>query len=85
MFFSHYLNAKRFKAADPRAGKQAVVMLHELLNLTMEKKMASTELDAFHEDYRLPSKLLTYLCIRGSFYIADKGVIIVLLMVGGNY
>lgn len=74
-FPSPYLNARRFEAADPKARKRAVAVLHELLSLTMEKRMTSTQLDAFHAEYFLPSKLL--LCLikhQGIFYLTNKGV-----------
>lgn len=74
-FPSPYLNARRFEAADPKARKRAIAVLHELLSLTMEKRMTSTQLDAFHAEYLLPSKLL--LCLikhHGIFYLTNKGV-----------
>ncbi|XP_054813805.1 protein WHAT'S THIS FACTOR 1 homolog, chloroplastic isoform X2 [Prosopis cineraria] len=74
-FPSPYLNARRFDIADPKARKRVVGVLHELLSLTMEKRMTSTQLDAFHSEYLLPSKLL--LCLikhQGIFYLTNKGV-----------
>ncbi|KAF7838692.1 protein ROOT PRIMORDIUM DEFECTIVE 1 [Senna tora] len=74
-FPSPYLNARRFEAADPKARKRAVAVLHELLSLSIEKRMTSTQLDAFHAEYLLPSKLL--LCLikhHGIFYLTNKGV-----------
>lgn len=74
-FPSPYLNARRFDAADPKARKRVVAVLHEFLSLTMEKRMTSTQLDAFHREFLLPSKLL--LCLlkhQGIFYITNKGV-----------
>ncbi|XP_021287971.1 protein ROOT PRIMORDIUM DEFECTIVE 1-like [Herrania umbratica] len=73
-FPSPYLNARRFDVADPKARKRVVAVLHELLSLTMEKRMTSTQLDAFHSEYLLPSKLV--LCLikhHGIFYITNKG------------
>ncbi|XP_023511734.1 protein WHAT'S THIS FACTOR 1 homolog [Cucurbita pepo subsp. pepo] len=73
-FPSPYLNARRFDAADPKARKRVVAVLHEFLSLTMEKRMRSTQLDAFHREFLLPSKLL--LCLlkhQGIFYITNKG------------
>ncbi|KAL2453695.1 Ubiquitin carboxyl-terminal hydrolase family protein [Abeliophyllum distichum] len=73
-FPSPYLNARRVEAADPKARKRAVAVLHELLSLTMEKRLTSAQLDAFHSEYRLPARLL--LCLikhRGIFYITNKG------------
>ncbi|KAI3466327.1 hypothetical protein Pfo_022990 [Paulownia fortunei] len=74
-FPSPYLNARRFEAADPKARKRAVAVLHELLSLTMEKRLTSAQLDAFHSEYRLPARLL--LCLikhHGIFYITNKGL-----------
>ncbi|XAR56893.1 hypothetical protein NMG60_11037527 [Bertholletia excelsa] len=73
-FPSPYLNARRFGSADPKARKRAVAVLHELLSLTMEKRMTTAQLDAFHSEYRLPTRLL--LCLikhHGIFYITNKG------------
>ncbi|PIN10999.1 hypothetical protein CDL12_16405 [Handroanthus impetiginosus] len=72
---SPYLNARRFEAVDPKARKRAVAVLHELLSLTMEKRLTSAQLDAFHSEYRLPARLL--LCLikhHGIFYITNKGI-----------
>ncbi|KAL2326119.1 hypothetical protein Fmac_025177 [Flemingia macrophylla] len=74
-FPSPYLNARRFNAADPKARKRAVAVIHELLSLTMEKRMTSAQLDAFHAQCLLPSQLL--LCLikhQGIFYLTNKGV-----------
>lgn len=74
-FPSPYLNARRFEAADRKARKRAVAVLHELLSLTMEKRLTSAQLDAFHSEYRLPARLL--LCLikhQGIFYITNKGI-----------
>nr|GLL41090.1 protein ROOT PRIMORDIUM DEFECTIVE 1-like [Ipomoea trifida] len=60
-FPSPYLNARRFDIADPKARKRVVGVLHELLSLTMEKRLTSAQLEAFHSEYRLPAKLL--LCL----------------------
>ncbi|KAA8530966.1 hypothetical protein F0562_005667 [Nyssa sinensis] len=56
-FPSPYLNARRFEAADPKARKRVVAVLHELLSLTMEKRMTSAQLDAFHAEFRLPASV----------------------------
>ncbi|KAK9072975.1 hypothetical protein SSX86_007297 [Deinandra increscens subsp. villosa] len=73
-FPSPYLNAKRFEVSDPKARKRVVAVLHELLSLTMEKRLTSGQLDAFHSELRLPARLL--LCLikhHGMFYITNKG------------
>ncbi|XP_024981964.1 protein WHAT'S THIS FACTOR 1 homolog [Cynara cardunculus var. scolymus] len=73
-FPSPYLNAKRFEVSDPKARKRVVAVLHELLSLTMEKRLTSAQLDAFHSELRLPARLL--LCLikhHGIFYITNKG------------
>ncbi|XP_021908429.1 protein ROOT PRIMORDIUM DEFECTIVE 1 isoform X1 [Carica papaya] len=73
-FPSPYLNARRFDTADPRARKRVVAVLHELLSLSMEKRLTSAQIDAFRSEYFLPSKLL--LCMikhHGIFYITNKG------------
>lgn len=73
-FPSPYLNARRFEASDAKARKRIVAVLHELLSLTMEKRLTSAQLDAFHAEYRLPPRLL--LCLikhHGIFYLTNKG------------
>ncbi|XP_059432829.1 protein WHAT'S THIS FACTOR 1 homolog, chloroplastic [Corylus avellana] len=73
-FPSPYLNARRFEAKDPKARKRVVAVLHELLSLSMEKRMTSAQLDAFHSEYLLPSRLLLCLIKRqGMFYITNRG------------
>ncbi|CAN0918682.1 Protein WHAT'S THIS FACTOR 1 homolog, chloroplastic [Linum grandiflorum] len=52
-FPSPYLNPRTFEAADPKARKCVVSVLHELLSLTME-------LDAFHSEYLFLSRLLLF-------------------------
>lgn len=73
-FPSPYLNARRFEAADAKARKRAVAVLHEFLSLTMENRLDTGQLDAFHAEYRLPARLL--LCLikhHGIFYVTNKG------------
>ena len=73
-FPSPYLNARRVESATPQARKRAVAVLHEILSLTMERRLTSDKLDVFHNEYRLPCKLL--LCLvknHGIFYITNKG------------
>lgn len=74
-FPSPYLNARRFDLADPKARKRVVAVLHELLSLTIEKRMTSVQIEAFHSELHLPTRLL--LCLikhHGIFYITNKGV-----------
>ncbi|KAG9451053.1 hypothetical protein H6P81_011018 [Aristolochia fimbriata] len=73
-FPSPYLNARRFDFATPEARKRAVAVLHELLSLTIEKRLSTAQLDLFHAEYQLPCKLL--LCLvknHGIFYLTNKG------------
>ncbi|KAK8961823.1 hypothetical protein KSP40_PGU010087 [Platanthera guangdongensis] len=73
-FPSPYLSARRIDPVTPQARKRAVAVLHELLSLTMEKRLSSHKLDSFHNEYQLPCKLL--LCLvknHGIFYITNKG------------
>ncbi|CAN1818043.1 Protein WHAT'S THIS FACTOR 1 homolog, chloroplastic [Linum perenne] len=59
-FPSPYLNPRTFEAADPKARKRVVSVLHELLSLTMAKRMTSSQLDAFHSEYLFPSRKEAY-------------------------
>lgn len=73
-FPSPYLNARQIQTGTPQARKRAVAVLHELLSLTMMKRLSSDKLDAFHNEYQLPCRLL--LCLvknHGMFYITNKG------------
>lgn len=73
-FPSPYLNVRRIEAADPKARKRTVAVLHELLSLSVEKRLTSGQLDAFHSELRLPARLL--LCLikhQGIFYLTNKG------------
>lgn len=75
-FLSPYLNARRIEHKEPKARKRNVAVLHELLSLTMEKRLTSAQLDAFHAEYFLPSssRLLLFLIRHhGIFYITNKG------------
>ncbi|KAE8692227.1 hypothetical protein F3Y22_tig00110847pilonHSYRG00035 [Hibiscus syriacus] len=71
-FPSPYLDGRRFEVADPKTRKRVVAVLHELLSLTMEKRMVSAKLDAFHSEYRLPL-LLCLIKHHSTFYIINKG------------
>ncbi|KNA08211.1 hypothetical protein SOVF_164680 [Spinacia oleracea] len=74
-FPSPYLNARRFDQADRMARKRVVGVLHELLSLTIEKRMTSVQMNAFQSELLLPARLL--LCLikhHGIFYITNKGV-----------
>lgn len=74
-FPSPYLNARRFDPADAKARKRVVAVLHELLSLTIEKRMTSVQINAFQSELLLPARLL--LCLikhHGIFYITNKGV-----------
>lgn len=73
-FPSPYLNARKIEPGTPQARKRTVAVLHELLSLTVEKRLTSDKLDVFHNEYQLPCKLL--LCLvknHGIFYITNKG------------
>lgn len=73
-FPSPYLNARRFDPADPKARKRVVSVLHELLSLTVEKRMTSMQMSLFQSELLLPARLL--LCLikhHGIFYITNKG------------
>ncbi|KAJ4787822.1 Ubiquitin carboxyl-terminal hydrolase family protein [Rhynchospora pubera] len=73
-FPSPYLNARQVEPATPQARKRAVAVLHELLSLTTEKILTSDKIDAFHNEYQLPCRLL--LCLvknHGIFYLTNKG------------
>ncbi|EPS64227.1 hypothetical protein M569_10554, partial [Genlisea aurea] len=74
-FPSPYLNPRRLDIPDAKARKRAVAVLHELLSLTVEKRLTSDQVEAFRFELRLPTRLL--LCLikhHGIFYLTNKGV-----------
>lgn len=74
-FPSPYLNARRIDTTQQKARKRAVAVLHELLSLTMEKRLTSAQLNAFQFEYRLPTNLLLFLVKHHYiFYITNKGI-----------
>lgn len=73
-FSSPYVNPKELDPRHAAAQKRAVAVLHEVLSLTMEKRLTATKLDVFHTEYKLPCRLLA--CIirhNGIFYMTNKG------------
>lgn len=73
-FPSPYLNARRFEYANPNARKRVVAVLHELLSLTMEKRLTCAKIDAFNAELLLPLRLVVCLVKhQGIFYITNKG------------
>ncbi|MQM14578.1 hypothetical protein Taro_047512 [Colocasia esculenta] len=68
-FPSPYLNARSFEPRTPQARKRAVAVLHELLSLTMEKRLTSDKLDAFHNEYQLPSFYHRPLCMAATLWM----------------
>lgn len=73
-FSSPYINPKELDPRHAAAQKRAVAVLHEVLSLTMEKRLTATTLDVFHTEYKLPCRLLA--CIirhNGIFYMTNKG------------
>eukprot|EP01018_Ginkgo_biloba_P037125 Gb_29242 [translate_table: standard] len=73
-FLSPYMHAKELDPRSPQAQKRAVAVLHEILSLTLEKRLTATKLDIFHAECKLPCRLLA--CIvrhNGIFYMTNKG------------
>ncbi|CAN4090753.1 unnamed protein product [Withania somnifera] len=76
-FPSSYLNAKRFELADPKARKRVITVLHELLSLTMERRLTSGQIDAFHFELGLglvPRLLFCLIKQHGIFCLTNKCV-----------
>ncbi|GLJ13926.1 hypothetical protein SUGI_0222530 [Cryptomeria japonica] len=73
-FSSPYTFPMAVDVSTPASQKRFVAVLHEVLSLTLEKRLTANKLDAFHVEYKLPSRLL-HLIVRhnGIFYLTNKG------------
>lgn len=73
-FVSPYSNSTRINPATPEAEKRSVAVIHEMLSLTIEKRLLCDHFTHFRKDYRM-SQRLRGMIIRHPelFYVSEKG------------
>ncbi|MCO5596067.1 hypothetical protein L7F22_050125 [Adiantum nelumboides] len=75
-FISPYENAERIEMGTPLGDRRMVAFLHELLSLTIQRKITIEVLNHFHSEFKLPENL--YKAVNrypGIFYISVKGAV----------
>ncbi|KAH7287583.1 hypothetical protein KP509_32G063400 [Ceratopteris richardii] len=74
IYISPYADTRDFIKNTPEFEKHQVAILHEILSMTIEKKVTLDYLTHFRKEYRLPHALLSMVlrhnCI---FYVSRKG------------
>eukprot|EP00250_Pteridium_aquilinum_P035437 c9415_g1_i1 orf=520-1752(-) len=75
-YVSPYEDADQLEVGTPLGDRRMVAFLHELLSLTIEKKVTIEVLNHFHVEFKLPGNL--YKAVNrypGIFYISVKGAV----------
>ncbi|CAO2162235.1 unnamed protein product [Urochloa humidicola] len=73
-YVSPYANSFNLDPASPEAEKRTIGVLHEVLSLTVERRMAVPIVGKFCEEYRLPNAFANAFTRHpGIFYISLKG------------
>ncbi|KAI5066588.1 hypothetical protein GOP47_0019212, partial [Adiantum capillus-veneris] len=75
-FVSPYENADNIEIGTPLGDRRMVAFLHELLSLTIQKKITIEVLNHFHSEFKLPGNI--YKAVNrypGIFYISVKGAV----------
>ncbi|KMZ65707.1 Ubiquitin carboxyl-terminal hydrolase family protein [Zostera marina] len=73
-YVSPYTDANDLVPGSPEFDKRAVVIMHELLSFTMEKRLVTDHLTHFRREYRMPQKLMRLLLKHfGIFYVSERG------------
>eukprot|EP00252_Welwitschia_mirabilis_P013649 TRINITY_DN3000_c0_g1_i1.p1 TRINITY_DN3000_c0_g1~~TRINITY_DN3000_c0_g1_i1.p1 ORF type:complete len:445 (-),score=77.26 TRINITY_DN3000_c0_g1_i1:153-1487(-) len=68
-----HLNLRAFEAKK-RLEKRAVAAIHELLSVTVEKKITLEKIANFRDPFNLPHKLKSFLLdYQGIFYLSTRG------------
>ncbi|KAH7365247.1 hypothetical protein KP509_18G016900 [Ceratopteris richardii] len=74
VFISPYTDIKDFSTNTPEFEKHQIAILHEILSMTLEKKLVFDHLTHFQKEYRLPKSLLSMVLRHNYiFYISRKG------------
>ncbi|WVZ71493.1 hypothetical protein U9M48_020077 [Paspalum notatum var. saurae] len=73
-YISPYADASGLHPASPEAEKRFIGVLHELLSLTVDRRMALPIIGKFCEEYRLPNAFANAFTRHpGIFYVSLKG------------
>jgi hypothetical protein len=73
-YVSPYADASNLNPASPNAEKRSIGVLHEVLSLTVERRMAVPIIGKFCEEYRLPNAFANAFTRHpGIFYVSLKG------------
>ncbi|KAF8661845.1 hypothetical protein HU200_056803 [Digitaria exilis] len=73
-YVSPYADASTLHPASPEAEKRTIGVLHEVLSLTVERRMAVPIIGKFCEEYRLPNAFANAFTRHpGIFYVSLKG------------
>ncbi|CAL4950306.1 unnamed protein product [Urochloa decumbens] len=73
-YVSPYADAFNLDPASPEAEKRTIGVLHEVLSLTVERRMAVPIVGKFCEEYRLPNAFVNAFTRHpGIFYVSLKG------------
>lgn len=73
-YVSPYTNANDLVPGSSEFDKRAVIIMHELLSFTMEKRLVTDHLTHFRHEYRMPQKLMRLLLKHfGIFYVSERG------------
>mgnify|MGYP002775722440 CR=1 FL=1 len=73
-YMSPYMDITNLEACSRQAEKHACAVLHEILSMTLEKKIVIDYLTHFKRDYKFSIKLQTMLLRHpDQFYVSSKG------------
>uniref|UniRef100_A0A804M8F2 PORR domain-containing protein n=1 Tax=Zea mays TaxID=4577 RepID=A0A804M8F2_MAIZE len=73
-YISPYADASGLHPASPEAEKRSIGVLHEVLSLTVERRMAVPIIGKFCDEYRLPNAFANAFTRHpGIFYVSLKG------------
>lgn len=73
-YVSPYEDAEHIEIGTPLGDRRMVAFLHEILSLTMQKKMTVEVLHHFHSEFKLPGNICKAINrYPGIFYISVKG------------
>eukprot|EP00249_Psilotum_nudum_P012177 c23623_g1_i2 orf=515-1936(-) len=80
-YISPYLEESSFKKGTLLAEKRTVALLHELVSLTIEKRIELKIIGLFQKDYGLPANFVKWINrFPGIFYVCIKGDVCTVLL-----
>ncbi|KAH7276968.1 hypothetical protein KP509_39G028700 [Ceratopteris richardii] len=75
-FISPYEDADNIEIGTPLGDRRMVALLHELLSLTIQKKLTIEILNHFHNEFNLPGNIFKAVNrYPGIFYVSVKGAL----------